>query len=134
MQHAVARDHANIPIMLDADGQGIILTNATFAANIDQYGTMKNFTKSKIAALNTTSSVYVLPKNDGVFLNLAQTGNGTSLLVYNSFYPLYGSSPLLNGTISDDMKIGKNMHDYIVSKSGIYRLGVMYQGLSLIHI
>ena len=129
MQHAVARDDANIPIMLDADGQGIILTNATFAANIDQYGTMKNFTKSKISALNTTSSVYVMPKNDGVFLNLAQNGNGTSLLVYNSFYPMYGSSPLLNGTISDDMKIGKNMHDYIVSKSGIYRLGVMYQGL-----
>ena len=40
---------------------------------------------------------------------------------------MIGSSPLLNGTINDDMKIGKNMHDYIVSKSGVYRLGVMYQ-------
>jgi len=129
MQHAIARDDANIPIMLDADGQGIILTNATFTANIDQYGTMKNFTKTKIASLNTTSSVYVMPKNEGVFLDLAQNGNGTSLLVYNSFYPMYGSSPLLNGTINDDMKIGKNMHDYIESKSGIYRLGIMYQGL-----
>ena len=29
--------------------------------------------------------------------------------------------------INDDMKIGTNMHDYIVSQSGIYRLGVMYQ-------
>ena len=128
MQHAVARDDANMPIMLDADGQGIILTNSTFAANIDKYGTMKNFTKSKIAGLNTTSSVYVKAKNDGVFLNLAQDGNGTSMLVYNSFYPMIGNSPLLNGTISDDMKIGKNMHDYITSQSGIYRLGVMYQG------
>ena len=127
MQHAIARDKENIPIMLDADGQGIILTNATFAANIDQYGTMKNFTKSKISGLNTTSSVYVKAKNDGVFLNLLQNGNGTSLLVYNSLYPMIGSSPLLNGTINDDMKIGKNMHDYIVSKSGVYRLGVMYQ-------
>ena len=129
MQHALARDDANKPIMLDADGQGIILTNATFAANIDQWGTMKNFTKTKLSALNTTSSVYVMPKNDGVFLNLVQNGNGTSLLVYNSFYPMAGGSPIFNGTINDDMKIGKNMHDYIVSQSGIYHLGVMYQGL-----
>jgi len=129
MQHAVARDDANIPIMLDADGQGIILTNSTFAANIDKWGTMKNFTKSKITELNTTSSVYVKTKNDGVFLNLVQGGNGTSLLVYNSFYPMFGNSPLLNGTITDDMKIGTNKHDYITSQSGIYRLGVMYQGL-----
>ena len=68
MQHAVARDDHNIPIMLDADGQGIILTNATFAANIDQYGTIKNFTKSKISELNTTSSVYVKPRNGGIYL------------------------------------------------------------------
>ena len=79
MQHAIARDKENIPIMLDADGQGIILTNATFTANIDKHGTIKNFTKSKISELNTTSSVYVKTKNDGVFLNLAQNGNGTVL-------------------------------------------------------
>jgi len=127
MQRAVARDTNNVPIMLDADGQGIILTNSTFAANIDKYGTIKNFTKYKADGLNTTSSVYVKSGNDGVFLNLKQTGNGTSLLVYNSLYPMIGSSPLLNGTINDDMKIGKNMHDYILSQSGIYRLGVMYQ-------
>ena len=127
MQHALARDNENKPIMLDADGQGIILTNATFTANIDKYGTLKNFTKSKIDGLNTTSSVYVKAKNEGVYLDLVQNGNGTSLLVYNSLYPMIGSSPLLNGTINDDMKIGKNMHDYIVSQSGVYRLGVMYQ-------
>ena len=127
MQHSVARDSENVPIMLDADGQGIILTNATFAANIDKYGTIKNFSKSKISELNTTSSVYVKPKNEGVYLNLANNGNGTSLLVYNSLYPMIGSGPILNGTISDDMKIGRNMHDYISSQSGIYHLGVMYQ-------
>ena len=127
IQHAVARDSDNIPIMLDADGQGIILTNSTFAANIDKYGTIKNFTKYKAAGLNTTSTVYVKSNNDGVFLDLKQSGNGTSLSVYNSLYPMIGSSPLLNGTIDDDMKIGKNMHDYISSQSGVYRLGVMYQ-------
>ena len=30
IQHSLARDKNNHPIMLDADGQGIILTNATF--------------------------------------------------------------------------------------------------------
>ena len=43
IQHAVARDDENKPIMLDPDGQGIIITNATFTANIDKYGTLKNF-------------------------------------------------------------------------------------------
>ena len=126
MQHSLARDDENIPIMLDADGQGLILTNATFAANIDQYGTLKNFTRSGL--YNTTSDVYVKERNGGVFLNIEQNGDGTSLLVYNSLFPMHGFSPLLNGTLSDDMKIGKNKHDFIESKSGVYHLGVMYQG------
>ena len=126
MQHSVARDKQNIPIMLDPDGQGLILTNATFAANIDQYGTIKNFTKS--AKHETTSDVYVKSRDGGVFLNIAQNGDGTSLLVYNSMFPMYGNTPLLNGTLSDDMKIGKDKHDYIESKSGVYHLGVMFQG------
>ena len=126
MQHSLARDKQNMPIMLDPDGQGLILTNATFAANIDQYGTIKNFTESE--KYNTTSNVYVKPRNGGVFLNIEQDGDGTSLLVYNSMFPMHGQSPLLNGTLSDDMKIGNNKHDYIDSKSGVYHLGVMYQG------
>ena len=126
MQHALARDDNNFPIMLDPDGQGLILTNATFAANIDQYGTIKNFTKSSF--YNTTSDVYVKSRDGGIFLNIEQNGDGTSLLVYNSMFPMFGSSPLLNGTLNDDMKIGKDKHDYIESKSGIYHLGIMYQG------
>ena len=126
MQHSLARDTENIPIMLDPDGQGLILTNATFAANIDEYGTIKNFTKSQ--KYNTTSNVYVKSRAGGVFLNIDQNGDGTSLLVYNSMFPMFGYSPLLNGTLTDDMKIGKDMHNYIESKSGVYHLGVMYQG------
>ena len=126
MQHSLARDEENIPIMLDPDGQGIVLTNATFAANIDNYGTIKNFTKS--AKHDSTSDVYVKPRNGGVFLNIAQNGDGTSLLVYNSMFPMFGSTPLLNGTLKDDMKIGNDKHDYIKSMSGVYHLGVMYQG------
>ena len=125
IQHSLARDNQNIPIMLDPDGQGLILTNATFAANIDQYGTIKNFTKS--GKYNTTSDVYVKSRG-GVFLNIDQNGDGTSLLVYNSMFPMFGNTPLLNGTLNDDMKIGKDKHNYIESKSGVYHLGVMYQG------
>ena len=35
IQHSLARDKLNHPIMLDPDGQGIVLTNATFFAYID---------------------------------------------------------------------------------------------------
>ena len=126
IQHSLARDNDNIPIMLDPDGQGLILTNATFAANIDEYGTIKNFTKS--TKHSTTSDVYVKSRGGGVFLNIDQNGDGTSLLVYNSLFPHSGFSPLLNGTLTDDMKIGKDKHDYIESKSGVYHLGVMFQG------
>src|SRR5437899_767712 len=34
VQDSVARDKNNAPIMIDADGQGLVLTNATFIANI----------------------------------------------------------------------------------------------------
>jgi hypothetical protein len=45
IQHSLARDELNYPLMLDPDGQGIILTNATFSANIDKYNTIKNYEK-----------------------------------------------------------------------------------------
>ncbi|MBT4455045.1 MAG: S8 family serine peptidase, partial [Candidatus Nitrosopelagicus sp.] len=76
----------------------------------------------------TTSDVYVKSRDGGVFLNIVQNGDGTSLLVYNSMFPMSGNTPLLNGTLTDDMKIGKDKHDYIESKSGVYHLGVMFQG------
>lgn len=123
IQESLARDHNNHPIMIDADGQGLVLTNATFIANINAKGMIANYTKP--IPKNITSSVYV--NSDGVFLNLAKKGNGTSVLVFNSLFPS-GGAPVLNGTISNDMKIGKNNRDYLVSKSGIYHLGVIYQG------
>ena len=124
IQHSVARDKKNHPIMLDADGQGIILTNATFIANIDKDEIIRNFTDKKPE--NITSTVY--KTREGIFLNIEQGGKGTILSVYNSFFPQNGPSPVFNGTLSDDMKIGDNNRDYIKSKSGIYHLGVMYQG------
>ena len=124
IQHSLARDKLNHPIMIDPDGQGIILTNSTFHANISKYDTIRNYTK--ILPENATSSVYLT--RDGVFLDILQDGNGTILQVYNSLFPQFGSSVIFNGTLSDDMKIGNNHRDFIKSKSGIYHLGVMYQG------
>ncbi len=124
IQHSLARDQNNHPIMIDVDGQGLVLTNATFIANINKKDIITNYTKP--IPNNMTSKVYVNSK--GVFLDLVQKGNGTSILVYNSIFPNFGT-PILNGTISNDMKIGKNNRDYIVSKSGVYHLGVIYQGV-----
>ena len=59
--------------MLDADGQGIILTNATFAANIDKYDIIKNHTSKSFSSFeNMTSKVYTKPRNEGVFLDQDQ--------------------------------------------------------------
>jgi hypothetical protein len=124
IQHSLARDEMNYPMMLDPDGQGIVLTNATFFANIDKYETVKNY--SKTIPDNITSSVYTT--RDGIFLDLLQDGEGTTIQVYNSFFPQLGNSVIFNGTLSNDMKIGNDHHDYIKSKSGMYHLGVMYQG------
>jgi len=120
---SLARDENNHPIMLDADGQGLVLTNSTFAAKINKYGVMKNFTKGDIPPpANVTSTVYVT--SDGVFLNNS-IGNGTNISIYNSLYPYYGQNPVLTGTIMSDMKVGNNDKDFIPTKSGIYHLGVI---------
>ena len=120
---SLARDELNRPIMLDADGQGIVLTNATFVANIDEFGIMRNYTGD--LPEGATSRVYV--SDDGVFLDLNQGNTGTTIQVYNAFYPYGGSSPVLNGTMISDLKIGADNRDYIVSQSGVYHLGVIYQ-------
>ena len=125
MRHAVARDGLNHPIMLDPDGQGIILTNSTFIANIDDNGIMRNY--SQELPENITSSVYI--NDDGVFLDINQGGKGTKINVYNSFYPHIGPEPVLEGVMTNDMKIGDNNRDYIKSMSGMYRFGAIYQGI-----
>jgi len=124
IQHSLARDEMNHPLMLDPDGQGIILTNATFAANISQYDTIRNYTRN--VPENVTSSVYLT--RDGAFLDISQGGTGTIIQVYNSFFPQLGTSVIFNGTLTNDMKIGNNHRDYIKSQSGMYHLGAMYQG------
>ena len=124
IQHSLARDKLNHPIMLDPDGQGIVLTNATFFAYIDKNEIIRNY--SKPIPPDMTSSVYV--KKDGVFLDVSQGGKGSNIPIYNSFFPQVGLSPIFNGTLDKDMKIGDDNRNYIKSKSGVYHLGVIYQG------
>jgi hypothetical protein len=132
MQGSLARDKNNHPIMFDSDGQGLILTNATFVANINKYGVLENTTKpviekiNKSLSKNATSNVYIT--KNGVFLNLKQNGKGTQVQMYNSFFPASGPSPIFNGTIVDDYKIGHTNRDYIKSTSGVYHFGIVYQG------
>ena len=128
MHHAVARDEGGAPVMIDADGQGIVLTNATFAANIDENGIIRSFDRAgeEAARENHTSVVY--RSDDGVFLDVRQGGAGTDVQVYNSFYPESGPLPVFDGTMDDDLRIGHGASEYIRSQSGVYRLGAIYQG------
>ena len=74
IMESLARDDDNNPIMLDADGQGLVLTNSTYAANI-QHDRVYNFTKTGLLSLDTTS--YAYKTKDGVFLNTSSMNNGT---------------------------------------------------------
>ncbi|MGY5147048.1 MAG: S8 family serine peptidase [Candidatus Nitrosopumilus sp. bin_7KS] len=124
IQHSLARNDLNHPVMLDPDGQGIVLTNATFFAYIDKNEIIRNY--SNPIPSHMTSSAYVT--RDGVFLDVSQGGKGTDIPIYNSFFPQIGSSVIFNGTLTTDMKIGDDNRNYIKSKSGVYHLGVIYQG------
>ena len=126
IQHSLARDKINHPVMFDPDGQGIILTNATFFAYIDDNEIIRNY--SKPIPSHMTSSAYVT--RDGVFLDVSQGGKGSNIPIYNSFFPQLGSSIIFNGTLINDMKIGDDNRNYIKSQSGVYHVGVMYQGAS----
>ncbi len=127
LRHALARDPVtNHPVMLDADAQGIVLTNSTFVARIGDDGTISEY--GSVLPEWATSSVRVEPT--GVYLDIERGGSGTRVAVYNSFFPEAGpgTGPIFNATMDDDMRIGHGPDDYIVSKSGVYRLGVIYQG------
>jgi len=120
IMESLARDDDNNPIMLDADGQGLVLTNATYAAKIKN-GKMYNFTKTDMLQLNSTSHVYT--SKEGIFLK--STANNATLSVYNSLYPYFGQGHVLHAKVTGDMKIGTDKKNFIPSKSGIYHLGAI---------
>ncbi|MBI2649377.1 MAG: hypothetical protein HYW93_06985, partial [Thaumarchaeota archaeon] len=97
---AIARDKKGIPLQLDPDGSGIILTN------------------------NTATK---LVNSSGVYLDLVKDGAGTKVHVYlgAAGYPWVVQSVRWNFF---NFKIGTDPEHYIVSKSGIYRFGIGYEG------
>lgn len=129
VRNSLARDENNIPMMIDADGQGLVLTNSTFVAQIGNNGVIQNYTHH--IPKNATGSVYVNAK--GVFLGLSNGGQGTTIPVYNSQYPK-GGTAVINGTVSNDYKIGKDTRHFIVSKSGVYHFGMIYESVSQGHL
>lgn len=123
MRHAVARDANGIPIMLDADGQGLVLTKAKYVAKIDERtGRIMNYSSSPVPAIPENMTSYAYVNDSGVYLKTTQ---GT-IPIFNSLYPLFGP-PVLEGVANVDWKIGNDPADYIRSASGVYRMGVAYQ-------
>jgi subtilisin family serine protease len=122
MMHALARDENGIPLMLDADGQGIVLSKATYIAKTDSSGRVVDggYTEENLPE-NITSWVYA-NETGTVFLH---TSHG-DIPTYNSLYPFFGT-PVINATARVDWIIGHSPNDYIRSKSGIYHFGVIYQ-------
>ncbi len=124
MMQSLARDKDGIPIMLDADGQGIVLTRAQYIAKIEPVtGKMLDagYTPKSELPENMTSWVY-LNGTGAVFLRISHG----EIPVYNTLYPYFGA-PVVNATSTVDWMIGKSPTDYIKSQSGVYRFGVIYQ-------
>jgi hypothetical protein len=123
MQHAVARDENNVPIMIDADGQGLVLTKAKYVAKINQKsGQVMNYTDNwKKPQLSENVTSYVYTNSTGVYLRISYG----RIPVYNSLYPVFGS-PVLSASANVDWKIGDGPYDFIQSKSGMYHLGAAY--------
>lgn len=121
MMHSLARDKNGVPIMLDADGQGIVLTKATYIAKIESGRIVDGgYTEDNLPE-GITSWVYA-NETGTVFL---KTSFG-DIPTYNSLYPIFGP-PVVNATARVDWIIGHSPGEYIRSASGIYRFGVIYQ-------
>ncbi|HEV8387079.1 MAG TPA: S8 family serine peptidase [Nitrososphaera sp.] len=124
MMDSLARDENGVPIMLDADGQGIVLTQAQYIAKIDPV-TRKmldaGYTPKSQLPANMTSWVYI--NSTGQVLMRVSHGD---IPVYNTLYPYFGT-PVLNASSTVDWLIGKSPTDYIESQSGIYRFGIIFQ-------
>ncbi len=97
---AIARDKNGVPLQLDPDGAGIILTNNTATKLV-----------------NAT----------GVYLDLTKNGAGTKVYVYlgAAGYPLVVQWVRWNFF---NFKIGTDPDHYIASRSGVYHFGIGYEG------
>ncbi len=107
---AVARDSEGRPIAIDADEQGLVITNTTFTAGIELAGDQY--------AIRETQDVLVT--SDGVFLNLSREPLGTKVKCWN------GTSTF-TVRVTQNYKIGNDRTHFIISKSGIYHFGLLME-------
>ncbi len=112
---ALDRDQNGEPVMLDADGQGIVLTNNTIELKIVDGRLVSSKTMGVGLLLNST----------GAYLNF---GKGYNITVYNSFYPLAGPL-MLKARLLGVWRIGKSATKYIPTSSGVYHVGVMAEAM-----
>lgn len=111
ISHSMAREEGR-PLMLDADGQGIALTPVKVVANLVN-GRLENFTEPKPPC--------VLVLKNGTYLYF---GDGYEFDVYNPLFPFLGDV-FLRAKVGGLWKIGNDTERTILSKSGIYRFGLL---------
>ena len=99
MADSFATDANGLPIALDPDGAGIVLTNTT----------LHSYTNAS-----------------GVYLNMLQGGLGTRVSVYFGA-ATFPTTVLPLTWLLTDYKIGASALSYIVSKSGNYHFGIAFE-------
>jgi len=107
---AIARDSDERPIAIDADEQGLVITNTTFTARIGSVGNQY--------AIDETPDILVT--SDGVYLNLSKESRGTEVKYWN------GTSAFAV-RVTQNYKIGNDRLNFILSKSGIYHFGLLME-------
>ncbi len=99
MATSYARDSNGVPLALDPDGAGIVLTNTT----------LSRFTNSS-----------------GVFLNMLNKGRGTLVSIYLGAITYPSVVVRLRWNVSD-YRIGLDATHFIQSKSGVYHFGLAFE-------
>ena len=107
---SVARDSAGKPIAIDADGQGLVMTNTTFKATIESFEN-ENVIRS---------TPEILISSDGVFLNLRRGGLGSDVKYWNG-------TAVSMAHLTRNYKIGVDPRHFIRSRSGIYHFGLLME-------
>jgi len=107
---AVARDSEGRPIAIDADEQGLVMTNTTLKANVELQG----------GETLVRSTSQVLITSEGVFLDLRNRGIGTDVKYWN------GTGAAI-AHLTQNYKIGKDPRHFIISRSGVYHFGLLME-------
>jgi subtilisin family serine protease len=107
---AVARDSEGRPIAIDADEQGLVMTNTTFRARID-------WVRNE-SLIRSTSDVAI--SSEGILLNLCRGGLGTDVKYWNG-------TDISTVHLTQNYKIGRDSRRFIVSKSGVYHFGLLME-------